>query len=197
MTRTLGKGTAIGIFLATILISPLASAFTMTFNDATGLYTGSNGLIGTATTNGGGSLDYTSAGFFTQSGLGRNGGGITQNNSITVLFNQRILLDSINLNNWSIGSFWKAGDSAVLSYLPTWPTQTLDTTGWFGNFSTGSVSVDGFTVTGGPKSGYGKFGGSTNFLLRSISYSETPVPATMWLFGSALLGLGLMKRKKA
>jgi hypothetical protein len=36
---------------------------------------------------------------------------------------------------------------------------------------------------------------STNFT--SFTVSEVPIPAAAWLFGSALLGLGVIKRRKA
>jgi hypothetical protein len=41
-------------------------------------------------------------------------------------------------------------------------------------------------------------GESSNLLMDSVSYGAVPIPASAWLFGSGLLGLvGMARRKKA
>ena len=44
---------------------------------------------------------------------------------------------------------------------------------------------------------FGEAGASTSYGMYGIDISRVPVPAAVWLFGSGLLGLGAIKRKKA
>lgn len=195
MKLKLKKGTAIGALLGAMVISPFASAFTMVFNNNSGVYVGDNGLVGIATPSAQ-SLTYSST----------NGGGIgvgTGTSSvgsgeyIDILFNQRIKIDQALLAQWSNPTLFGLiiNDRVQFSYPenPIVPSSANLTTAnsvssSVGTFNLGGVSVDGIRIRN-PSTG--------GWTLQRINYSETPVPATLWLFGSALLGLGFVKRKKA
>ena len=77
------------------------------------------------------------------------------------------------------------------------------------------MSIGGFTYTGTDTGGvafwgvidtavtfsklsFTPTGESSNLLMDSVSYGAVPIPASAWLFGSGLLGLvGMARRKKA
>lgn len=71
---------------------------------------------------------------------------------------------------------------------------TEDTSGWDGNFTSISMSfvADGSQSTiefAGTNSGW------NGFYIDNVDVSVVPIPAAMWLFGSALGLMGVMRRK--
>jgi len=62
---------------------------------------------------------------------------------------------------------------------------------------TGEYSLNGGTSFDSSFGGYASTGVGTHVLFgSSVLPSEVPIPAAAWLFGSALLGLGMVKRRK-
>jgi len=198
MTLTLKQGFAIGALVATIVSSPLASALTMNFDNTSGIYTGSDGTIGVVTpselnityrTNNGGGI-----GVGTGTGTSAR---VESGEFLDIVFNRRVLIDQIRLAEWSNPTFFGIFVQDRAQYLypenPTLANSEIYTradgvSSSVGRFDLGGVSVDGIRVSN-PRTGA--------WTLQSITYSETPVPATLGLVGLALLGLGMVKRKKA
>jgi hypothetical protein len=194
MKQKLKKGSAIGALLMAMVISPLVSAATMDFTNNSGVYVGSDGTIATATPNTSG-LTYSST---NGGGIGVGTGTSTVGSGefITILFNQRVTIQSALLAQWAnpfLVIFVQ--DRVQFSYpvngnIPTGSvlTSANSLSSSVGTFNLGSVSVDGIRIAN-PQTG--------GWTVQRINYTTVPLPATAWLFGTALLGLGLMKRKKA
>jgi hypothetical protein len=74
-------------------------------------------------------------------------------------------------------------------------TVIVDTTGptWF-DFSYAGIDFLEFRSFGGVDAGPDS-GSGTQFAMDNFSYSVVPIPAAVWLFASALAGLGWIRRK--
>ena len=111
-----------------------------------------------------------------------------------------------------IGGFVTAGDTgnvnvSPFTFNPSTPVPNLfDIGGW--QISLGTTTVDGQTATNLFLSGTGSISGNgfdptpTNWTLSatpggySMSIAAVPVPAAVWLFGSGLLGLVAVSRRR-
>lgn len=104
-------------------------------------------------------------------------------------------------------AIWSLGQPSILSSFTFDATPTLEAGGPNSIYGGSSIVVNGNTVSGNEGNGVILFGGTYS----SISWASTnenwygftvgtavPVPAAVWLFGSGLLGLvGIARRKKA
>ncbi|CAH0990892.1 hypothetical protein SIN8267_00992 [Sinobacterium norvegicum] len=125
-------------------------------------------------------------------GLGVKGG-VNHFQSIgreTMTFN---FTDAVSLKNISFDSKtwydWTGRDK--VSYVDsTGLSLTLSGNSTDGSFDIGQNNVDWFTISAA--------GNWTSTFVDSINYGEyaVPVPASAWLFGSALVGLVGLRRKK-
>jgi hypothetical protein len=63
------------------------------------------------------------------------------------------------------------------------------------NFNYEDIDALRFVSFGGTNAGLG--GGGVQFAMDDFTFSAVPIPPSVWLFGSGLLGLIGMTRKKA
>lgn len=148
----------------------------------------------------GGSLFYNGTTFLGARdylGVGNNifDGAVTYHEGLVVGFSQNVRLTSIGLSQWENG--WETarlafGSDAVTlagSHRQEGPFGTRD----YWDFGAG-LALDEFNLR--PQSG------APAFYLFEIGYelvgpTEVPLPAATWLFGSAILGVVIVGRRKA
>ena len=181
--------------LAAVAFTASANAATMYFNNGSGSYTES-GVTGTATTTGG-SLFYN--GVENAIGVGSNvfDGALAQGETLKIDFGQSIKVNKVYFRQWE-NPFIVTYDKVKFDYDPggdlTWTNSGQGVT-LLDSFSTGGIDMNSFTLL--PQNGV------TAIYLHSIDFdvpvtSEVPVPAAVWLFGSALFGLfGVARRRSA
>jgi hypothetical protein len=192
MKQKLKQGSAIGALLMAMVISPLVSAAQMNFTNNSGVYTGSDGVIATVTPNTSG-ISYSSGNGI---GVGTGTSEVTSGENLTVLFNSRVTIQSVLLANWANPFLIIFVQDRVQFSYPVNPvnpassvfTSANSVSSGVGTFNIANLSVDGIRIAN-PQTG--------GWYVKTINYTQVPLPATAWLFGTALLGLGLMKRKKA
>jgi hypothetical protein len=178
-------GIALGVALA-----PFASAANFTF---TGL--GSVPSGGYTTTNGGITVTVTAAsgglGYYNLDGIGVKDGffdlpAMGDNQTLNVNFSTDVTIGSLRMRQWEGPDkvqLASAGGNLTLDA----ETAPFDTNETFDLSSLGPISS--FTLTGD------SFG--TQTLLAALNdVQEVPLPAAAWLFGSAVLGLGGVARRK-
>lgn len=112
----------------------------------------------------------------------------------TISFNWNFLTEDIIADSWPIDAVFMVLDGNV-----TMLTNTVDNGGQ-GSYGWTSVNLD---VAAGTHrlafvslNDFDPYGG-TELLIDNVSTSVVPVPAAVWLFGSALAGLGWLRRKQA
>jgi hypothetical protein len=117
-------------------------------------------------------------------------------------WNNNISIDVVNV--WNINGTFSGCDTptaAPTAHNCLW-SGTLNSVGNSAStvFSVHSTDNDGDTTLGVPMAPGGPFAGNNaNFNLQGVALAESavPVPAAVWLFGSGLLGLvGIARRKK-
>ena len=141
---------------------------------------------------------------FNLDGYGVADGGyrsIQGNETLHITFSQAVDIDTLHLRQWE----GPDEGQAVISFNGGTTTQTIsaDTGGAFDTNEYVALNATGVTsldITG-IYTGTLFFVEKTQFFVAGLqgvtaSPSEVPVPAAAWLFGSALLGLGQLKRRK-
>jgi hypothetical protein len=131
------------------------------------------------------------------------GGSLTQTFSTVVGQQYSVNFDLSGSNNPDLTStnnpikemdvtVFGSDSSSILTFI----TLMENTSGWDGNFV--PMSFD-FTADGGQATieFLGSNSGWNGFYIDNIIATAVPIPAAVWLFGSALLGLGVVKRSKA
>ena len=176
----------LAVSVLALAISTAASATAITFNNATGPY--SAGAITAHVTATGGSVYYQGGllgpGIGVQSSAFDTLGALAAGKTLTVSFGQSVTLNSISFAAWEGGI-----DQVTMSY--TSGSQTFSNTfnlNAIDTFST-NVVLNSFTLSAA--------NGLTSTYLNSIDVTPAvPVPAAAWLFGSGLLGLAGLGRKR-
>jgi hypothetical protein len=131
------------------------------------------------------------------------GGSLTQTFSTVVGQQYSVNFDLSGSNNPDLTStnnpikemdvtVFGSDSSSILTFI----TLMENTSGWDGNFVPMSFY---FTADGGQTTieFLGSNSGWNGFYIDNIIATAVPIPAAVWLFGSALLGLGVVKRSKA
>jgi hypothetical protein len=131
------------------------------------------------------------------------GGSLTQTFSTVVGQQYSVNFDLSGSNNPDLTStnnpikemdvtVFGSDSSSILTFI----TLIENTSGWDGNFVPMSFY---FTADGGQTTieFLGSNSGWNGFYIDNIIATAVPIPAAVWLFGSALLGLGVVKRTKA
>lgn len=170
-----------------------ANAASMSFNNGSGIYS-SAGVTGTASTTGG-ALFYN--GVENAIGVGTNvfNGAIASGETLSVTFSETVTVNTVYFRQWENPGLFITYDKVKFDYTPGGDL-TFTNSGQgitlLDSFSTGGIDMSGFTLL--PQNGL------TAVYLHSIDFnviSPVPVPAAAWLFGSAILGLfGVARRKK-
>ena len=101
-------------------------------------------------------------------------------------------------NDWlklTITGLGSGGQSlGSLDFLLADGTNIIDEWTWFDTSGLGEVYGLSFSLD---SSDSGQFGINTSAYLAADNFSVVPVPAAVWLFGSALAGLGWMRRRRS
>ena len=176
------------------LASSLSHAASFTFTGLSGIsgnsYSATNGGITVTVAAASGNLGYFSAdGFGVKDGF-FDGQAMGDGESLIVSFSEAVTIDSLRLRQWELADrvqLVSAGGNLTLDA----ETAPFDSNETFSLASLGAISS--FTLTGDT------FG--TQALLAALNdvqqVQEVPVPAAAWLFGSALVGLAGLRRRKA
>jgi hypothetical protein len=112
----------------------------------------------------------------------------------SISFDWNFLTDDIIADSWPIDAVFMVLDGNV-----TMLTNTVDN-GGAGSYGWTSLELD--VAAGTHRLGFVALNdfdwyGGSQLLVDNVSTSVVPVPAAVWLFGSALAGLGWMRRKQA
>jgi hypothetical protein len=211
---------SLGASAALVLASSMASAATINFNNGSGTYSagGVTATVAVTTNRSQDGLYYN--GVENAIGIGNSAttgaigyshyafpiGKYVENETMTVSFDQEITLDNVWLRQWE-NNFLGFGDEVNLSYSGgSSGTGTLNfdlsdqTSGLLDRFGAGGISLTQFTLT--PEQDGTNGAGATvrtAVYLHSVDFevSQVPLPAAVWLFGSALFGLvGVSRRRK-
>lgn len=187
--------------LAALLVFSLAqSAFAATFDfsglgsvSSSGYSTTVDGITVTITTPGGNKLDFytfNSNGY----GIGHSGcvfivcsAALQQNESLQVSFSEAVTVDGITL------AAWDGPDAAFIEAAPGGASLTLndDPAGQVNTFDLSALGeLSSFTITNTQFAGL--------FTLRGleVTATEVPVPGAALMFGSALLAMGGIVRRR-
>ena len=140
------------------------------------------------------------------SGFGGLGTSFVTSETVTVSFSEEVILDTLILGNWE-NNVAGNGDRATLNFSGgSSGAGTIDLNGSDGNggltdafdfFVNLNTSLTTFTIT--PVQGGTNSDGATvktSFRLNAVEVSEVPLPAAVWLFGSAIAGLGVIGRRR-
>lgn len=200
------------------LLAASAQASTMNFNNGSGSYTadGVTATVTVTTAKSGQGLHYN--GVENAIGVGSNNtdGGIgfkelqffvipvfTEAETMTVSFDSEVRVDATYFRQWE-NKILCCGDKVYFDYSGGGSgsgTLTFEESGQFGlidGFDVGGLSMTSFTIR--PEQDGNKANGAsadTSVYLHSIDFTEVPVPAAAWLFGSAMLGLAGVARRRA
>lgn len=108
-------------------------------------------------------------------GVGVEWGGLPEGEILKFSFDQVVLFKGFSLTNFD-------PDSSVI-----FSAEGVEKISTWGGLSLASpIALDSFTLTGL----------TGNPLVKALGVTAVPVPASAWLFGSALVGLAGLKRKK-
>lgn len=172
------------------LLAPLANAATMSFDNGSGSYSAS-GVTGTVGTTGG-SLFYN--GVENAIGVGTNvlNGALAQGETLSVSFSQTITVTNMYFRQWENPGLFFTYDNVNANDGDDFSTNLIESDQVIGLLDRFAINDDmsGFTLT--PQNGV------TAVYLHSIDFevAEVPLPAAAWLFGSAVVGLGGIARRK-
>lgn len=199
------------LFLALAMLgaASTSSAALVKFKSTASVYDLGDGLTLNITATGGNIYSYASpnpieygigvGGNAADGGLGYNGSSYVTTETLTLTFNQVVNLDTIAFFQWENPS---AGTSDRLTLAYSGGTASGSKT--LTNSGMGTVTVDEFLLSGvsgttfklTPVQTPGV--NQTSFYVQGLNYTPTvPVPAAAWLFGSSLLGLAGMSRRRA
>jgi hypothetical protein len=175
------------LVLSGAALSAGAGAASIAFTNDSGTYSG-GGVTANVTVTGG-SLHYTNGNLGGSApGIGVNAGFFNNNiinndETMTVTFDQRVKLDAIDLTSWQ-----DLFDNMTITSNEGYSMTFGNSDGFFSQIDTFAIgqNLTSFTLSA-------NYGGA---FLNAVQISQVPLPAAAWLFGSALLGLGAIKRRQ-
>jgi len=183
---------------AAAVLSIEASAATLRFDDSATIlstnqwqYTVDD--IEVTVTSNGGRIFYNSVEDAIGVGTNLLNGAMSWGETLTVSFDRPVYLSQISFRQWENPGpvFGIVYDEVVLSSGDTLLTLTDSGQGIFDlvdHFALPDLLVDSFTLTPNNK--------RTAVYLWGIDVQEVPLPGAVWLFGSALAGLGIVRRRR-
>lgn len=176
-------------------LSPLTHAATFTFQDnSTGAsaQTVDGITVSFTALQAGEAVAYYGGIINAEKGIGINGvsccdsAALGNSEAVTVTFSSAVTIDSIRMGQWqgpdkvfftsAAGNFTFDAETAIFSSYETFDISSLG-------------AITSFTLIGGST-------GTQATLNQLIGVTSVPVPAAAWLFGSALIGLAGIGRKR-
>lgn len=179
----------IALFGAALTLSAGASAASFDFTgSSTSGIASSDGAITVNLSTPSGSVTTGSSGVGVKDGF-LNLAGIQKNETLRLDFSVATDIGSLLLTGW------EGPDRLTLNYNGGVVDINDDHNGWSSNetYAINLTGVTFLTLTGNSTGTVTRLSGLQNV---SVTPSEVPVPAAAWLFGSALVGLGSLARRK-